>query len=102
MRRHYFVYILASQRNGTIYTGVTSALSERFYAHREEMFEGFTKKYGVKMLVYYEMHEDPMSAIKREKQLKRWRRLWKTRLIEERNPHWNDLYDNLLNELPFS
>ncbi|MBP6011978.1 MAG: hypothetical protein KBA31_07105 [Alphaproteobacteria bacterium] len=64
------------------------------------MFEGFTKKYGVKMLVYYEVHEDPTQAIEREKRVKRWRRAWKIRLIEERNPQWKDLCDNLLNELP--
>src|SRR6185295_19452612 len=102
MRRYYCGYILASKRNGTLYTGVTSALAQRVWEHREELFEGFTKDYGVKMLVYYEIHDDPTIAIKREKQIKRWRRAWKLRMIEERNPHWNDLYDNLLNELPMS
>ena len=91
MRRYYFVYILASKRNGTLYTGVTSGLAQRVWEHREELFDGFTKDYGVKMLVFYEIHEDPRSAIKREKQIKRWRRAWKLRLIEERNAHWNDL-----------
>jgi putative endonuclease len=100
--RYYFVYILASHRNGTLYTGVTGALSKRVWEHREDLFEGFTKKYGVKMLVYYEIHEDPWSAISREKQIKRWRRDWKKNLIEKSNPHWNDLYDNLINELPFA
>jgi putative endonuclease len=98
--RYYFVYILASQRNGTLYTGVTGALSQRVWEHREELFEGFTKRYSVKLLVYYEIHEDPSSAIKREKQIKRWRREWKINLIEKDNPHWSDLYDNLMNELP--
>lgn len=100
MRRYYFVYILASERNGTLYTGVTSALAQRVWEHREEIFEGFTKDYGVKMLVYYEIHENPRGAIKREKQIKRWRRAWKLRLIEKDNPRWVDLYDNLLNVLP--
>ena len=98
--RYYFVYILASKRNGTLYTGVTGALNQRVWEHRAEIFEGFTKRYGVKQLVYYEIHEDPSSAIKREKQIKRWRRSWKLRLIEKDNPQWVDLYDNLLNELP--
>ena len=102
MCRYYFVYILASKRNGTLYTGVTGALSQRVWEHREEIFEGFTKDYGVKMLVYYEIHEDPWNAIKREKQIKRWRREWKLRLIEKDNPRWLDLYDNLLNVLPMS
>jgi putative endonuclease len=100
--RHYFVYILASKRNGTLYTGVTGALNQRVWEHREEIFEGFTKRYGVKLLVYYEVHEDPSEAIKREKQIKRWRRAWKLRLIEKDNPQWADLYDNLLNELPIA
>ena len=98
--RYYFVYILASKRNGTLYTGVTGALNQRVWEHCAEIFEGFTKRYGVKQLVYYEIHEDPSSAIKREKQIKRWRRSWKLRLIEKDNPQWVDLYDNLLNELP--
>jgi len=102
MRRYYFVYILASKRNGTLYTGVTSNLAGRVWEHREKIFEGFTSKYGVTLLVYYEMHEDPSSAIKREKQVKRWRRAWKLELIEKDNPGWNDLYDNLLNVLPLS
>ena len=102
MRRYYYVYILASARNGTLYTGVTSVLAYRVWQHREEVFEGFTKKYGVKMLVYYEIHEDPSQAIEREKRMKRWRRAWKIRLIEERNPQWKDLSESLLNELPMS
>jgi len=98
--RYYFVYILASDRNGTLYTGVTGALSHRVWEHREELFEGFTKTYGVKKLVYYEIHEDPHDAITREKRIKRWRREWKLNLIEKDNPKWEDLYDRLPNELP--
>lgn len=98
--KYYFVYILASQRNGTLYTGVTSTLARRVWQHKEGLIEGFTKAHDVKLLVYYEAHEDPASAIKREKQIKRWRRGWKIRLIEKDNPRWIDLYDNLANELP--
>ena len=74
MRRFYFVYLLASQRNGTLYTGVTNDLVRRMWEHREGLIDGFTKRYNVKMLVYFECFEDPMSAIRREKIIKRWRR----------------------------
>ena len=87
------VYMLASKSNGTLYIGVTSNLYERMRAHREGTFEGFTKKYDVKTLVYYEVHATMENAIKRESQLKKWRRLWKIRLIEEMNPTWSDLFD---------
>ena len=87
------VYILASQRNGTLYIGVTSDLHGRMEEHTQGLFDGFTKRYGVKQLVYYEMHEDMDRAITREKRLKEWRRLWKLRLIEQANPEWIDLYD---------
>ncbi len=90
------VYILASQRNGTLYIGVTSDLAQRIWQHKNDVFEGFTKKYGVHLLVYYEQHEDMENAIIREKRLKKWNREWKIRLIEENNPNWNDLYDSLL------
>jgi len=86
------VYILASKRNGTLYVGATSDLVKRGWEHRTNVVEGFTKRYSVRELVYYEMHEDMMSAITREKQLKKWRRAWKVRLIEERNPEWRDLW----------
>ncbi len=102
MRRIYFVYILASQRNGTLYTGVTNDLVRRIWEHREGLLDGFTKKYNVKLLVYFEWHEDPVSAIAREKIIKRWRRAWKIKLIQKRNPSWRDLSENLLNELPWS
>ncbi len=88
------VYFLASQRNGTLYIGVTSNLFDRMRAHREGTFEGFTKKYNVKQLVYYETHMTMDEAIKRESQLKKWRRLWKIRLIEQVNPTWSDMFDD--------
>jgi len=90
------VYILASKRNGTLYVGVTSNLVKRGWEHRANVVEGFTSKYGVHALVYYEMHEDMISAITREKQLKKWQRAWKLRLIEERNAEWRDLWHEIL------
>ena len=90
------VYILASQRNGTLYTGVTSDLIRRVWEHENDQVEGFTKKYTVHLLVYFEQHEDMNTAITREKQIKKWNRAWKLRLIEERNPDWIDLYESLI------
>ena len=90
------VYILASQRNGTLYTGVTSDLVQRIWQHKNDTVEGFTKKYGVHILVYYELHDDMENAIIREKRVKKWNRAWKLRLIEEMNPDWNDLYELIL------
>jgi putative endonuclease len=97
MRRnhHYLVYILASRRNGTLYTGLTNNLVRRGWQHRNGLIEGFTKKYGVHRLVWFEMHEDICSAIRREKQIKKWYRAWKIALIEKSNPEWEDLYDKL-------
>ena len=96
MRERYpAVYIVASQRNGTLYTGVTSDLPGRIWQHRNGSFEGFSKRYGCKILVWFEMHETMESAILREKQIKEWQRAWKLRLIEERNPDWTDLYESL-------
>jgi putative endonuclease len=85
------VYILASGRNGTLYTGVTSTLGERVRQHKHGVFEGFSKTYGCKTLVWYELHATITAAIGREKQIKRWRRDWKLKLIEEENPQWRDL-----------
>jgi putative endonuclease len=85
------VYILASEPYGTLYIGVTSDLAARVEAHRSGAAEGFTKKYGVHLLVYFELHADMYEAIQREKRLKRWERAWKIRLIEEMNPEWKDL-----------
>ena len=88
---HYFVYILASQRNGTLYVGVTSDLIRRVQEHREGLVPGFTKRHAVKLLVYFEAHRDINEAILREKCIKRWRRKWKLDLIEAQNPQWRDL-----------
>lgn len=90
------MYILASQRNGTLYIGVTSNLIKRVWEHKNDLAEGFTKKYGVHTLVWYEVHEDMVSAIDREKALKEWKREWKLELIEAMNPEWRDLYEDLL------
>ena len=91
----YFVYILASKRNGTLYIGVTSDLIRRIYQHKKDIIPGFTNKYSVHKLVYYERVDDIRSAIEREKQLKKWSRRWKLELIESANPYWRDLYDEL-------
>lgn len=90
------VYILASQRNGTLYIGVTSDLPQRIWQHKNDVVESFTKRYGVHLLVYYEQHGTMEQAITREKQLKKWNRAWKLRLIEEKNPNWDDLYESIL------
>jgi putative endonuclease len=95
MQRTYWVYILASQRNGTLYIGVTNDLSRRVYEHRTKQVKGFTPRYGVAMLVWYEAYGDVNEAIAREKNLKTWHRAWKLRLIEEMNPDWRDLYEEL-------
>ena len=92
MNKQFCVYILASDRNGTIYIGVTSDLVKRIWQHKEGLVQGFTKEYGVHKLMWYEMHESAESAITREKQVKKWNRSWKIKLIEEMNPYWNDLY----------
>ena len=93
------VYILASRRNGTLYAGVTSDLSDRVSKHKQDLIEGFTQRYGVHRLVYYEMHETMPEAIRREKQIKEWKRLWKIRLIESMNPEWIDLFDERTGEI---
>ncbi len=96
MNKQPAVYILASKRNGTLYIGVTSDLVKRVWEHRNNMAEGFTKRYGVHQLVWYEMHEGMESAIEREKQLKEWKRKWKLELIESVNPSWQDLYHTIV------
>ncbi len=96
MGKQFFVYIMASKRNGTLYTGVTSNLAQRVWQHKQKMVEGFTEKYGVTMLVYYEIFEDAESAIIREKRIKKWRRAWKLQLIEKKNPDWKDLYKEII------
>ena len=89
------VYIMASRRNGTLYIGVTSDLPGRVWQHREGQVEGFTKKYECKMLVWFEAFDDLQEARRRELQMKKWKRLWKLRVIEEMNPEWNDLFESL-------
>ena len=95
MEKYFACYMMASARNGTLYIGVTSNLRKRAWEHREGVVDGFTKDYGCKSLVWYEICETPMAAITREKQLKKWNRAWKLRLIEEKNPNWNDLFSDL-------
>lgn len=92
----YYIYILASQRNGTLYTGVTNDLKRRIWEHKNNLVKGFTKEYGVHLLVYYELAEDIEQAILREKKSKRWKRKWKIDLIESSNPEWSDLYKSVL------
>jgi putative endonuclease len=86
---------MASKRNGTLYIGVTSDLAKRVWQHKNGQIEGFSKKYNVKVLVYYEIHENAENARTREKQMEKWRRAWKLRLIEEKNSHWKDLSDEI-------
>lgn len=95
MNKRYFVYILAGKRNGTLYTGVTSDLIGRVWQHKNGGVEDFTKKYGVHLLVWYEMHGDINAAIAREKQIKGWNRAWKLKMIERQNRGWKDLYQTL-------
>ena len=90
------VYILASGRNGTLYIGVTSDLVKRVWEHRQELVEGFTKKYDVHSLVYFEQYDEMVLAIQREKQLKKWNRSWKLRMIEQKNPEWRDLWSDIV------
>jgi putative endonuclease len=92
--KHAAVYILASRRNGTLYTGVTSNLLRRVWEHKNGRVEGFTRNYGVSILVYCEWHDDIRSAIEREKQIKKWRRSWKLAMIERENPEWRDLSED--------
>lgn len=91
----YYVYILASRQHGTLYVGVTNDLARRVFEHRSELIGGFTAKYAVHDLVYFEAHQDVREAIAREKRLKRWRRTWKIELIERDNQIWNDLWPTL-------
>jgi putative endonuclease len=93
--KKYYVYILSSKRNGTLYTGVTSDIIKRVYEHKQNVVEGFTKKYNIHVLVWYEIHDSAESAINREKQIKKWKRTWKLKLIEKDNPEWIDLYESI-------
>ena len=92
----YYVYILASRRNGTLYTGVTNDIARRIHEHRTGVASEFTRRYGVTTLVYSETHDDVEVAIAREKRIKRWRRAWKIELIQEANPDWSDLFEDLM------
>ena len=94
--RDYYVYILASKKNGTLYTGVTNDLIRRIHEHKEGLVEGFTKKYAISRLVHYEGYSDIAEAIAREKCIKKWKRQWKVELIEESNSQWEDLYYGLI------
>jgi putative endonuclease len=96
MDKYFYVYIMASKQNGTLYTGVTSDLIKRVWEHKEKLADGFTKKYDVTRLVYFEQFLDPENAIKREKRIKKYPRKWKINLIEKENPGWKDLYPGLL------
>ena len=96
MNRQPAVYILANKRSGTLYIGVTSDLVKRIWEHKNNMVEGFTKRYHIHQLVWYELHESMETAIIREKRLKDWERAWKLELIESKNPDWLDLYDTII------
>jgi putative endonuclease len=94
-QRSYWVYILASRIGGTLYIGITNDLVRRVYQHRGRQTRGFTKRYDVNRLVYFEQYDDPENAIHREKRLKKWKRTWKIQLIEKDNPNWDDLYPQI-------
>jgi putative endonuclease len=96
MHKQPAVYMLASKRNGTLYIGVTNNLQKRAWEHKNDFAQGFTKRYGVHRLVYFELCEDMMSAIRREKQMKKWNRAWKLELIEKQNPAWRDLWEEIV------
>lgn len=100
--RPYYVYILASKKNGTLYLGVTNDIAKRVYEHKNNLVDGFTKKYSVHCLVYFEVCEDVRVAIQREKNIKKWRRRWKIELIEKNNPNWRDLYFEVIDGFPLS
>ena len=96
MNRQPTVYILANKRNGTLYVGVTSDLIKRIWQHKNNVVKGFTERYSVHQLVWYELHETMESAIGKEKMLKNWKRVWKLELIERSNPNWQDLYGTII------
>ena len=94
--KQYYVYIICNKRNGTLYTGITSNLIKRIWQHKNGLVEGFSKRYSIKLLVYFEAHNDVEEAILREKRIKKWNRKWKLNLIEKNNPNWDDLYQSLI------
>ena len=91
----YHVYILASRKDGAIYVGITNDIVRRIYEHRTKVIQGFTSKYNITRLVWFEIYNDPISAISLEKELKKWKRAWKVQLIEAQNPRWDDLYESI-------
>ena len=91
----YHVYLLASRKEGALYLGVTNNLVRRIYEHREKLTPGFSSRYNITRLVWFETYDDPTSAITREKELKKWRRAWKVALVEKKNPNWSDLYPEI-------
>ena len=95
-KKQFFIYIMTNKRKGTLYIGVTSDLPARVWQHKSNLIEGFTEKYKLHKLVYYEQHENIYSAIKREKQMKKWQRQWKLEIVEKLNPHWKDLYEEII------
>jgi putative endonuclease len=99
--KSFYVYILCNKRNETLYTGITSNLVKRIYEHKNNLIKGFSQKYNIHSLVWYELHDAAETAITREKQIKTWKRQWKMRLIEKNNPEWNDLYDTICEETGF-
>jgi putative endonuclease len=92
----YYVYMLASKKNGVLYIGITNDLVRRVYEHKTSPVKSFTSRYNVSLLVWFEVYDDPLTAISREKELKKWRRAWKVALIEVSNPEWHDLYDSIV------
>jgi len=99
--KQFYVYILSTERNGTLYTGVTSDMIKRVYQHKNDLKEGFSKQYGIHRLAWYEVHRSAEAAITQEKQIKKWNRQWKLELIEQFNPEWRDLYLDLINTSGF-
>jgi len=95
MAKQFYVYLLTNKRNGTLYVGITSNLVQRVWQHKNNITKGFTEKYNISYLVYFEIHSSAENAISREKQIKKWKRAWKIKLIEEDNPQWIDLYDEI-------
>ncbi len=96
MNKNGYIYIITNKKNGTLYIGVTSNLIKRIYAHKQKLVDGFSKRYGLSILVYFESFETIVDAIKREKQLKQWQRQWKITLIEKENENWDDLYESII------
>jgi putative endonuclease len=95
-QKTYYIYILASKKNGTLYIGLTNDLVKRVCEHKERVVKGFTEKYHVNQLVYYEIHSSSYEAVSRERQMKKWNREWKIKLVEKTNPDWNDLYLSII------